>query len=324
MSSNNNDYSHLKELGKSNYEIADGESDIRNWVVKNETGNILGEVDELILDTNAGKAVFIVLNLDKNELNLKERKVLLPLEYAEVHQSYKNVIYKGLMPNEIAVLPSYEKGKFSRNSIDLTRSTFLSAMNNDNSQQAQSKSSACQSAEVHPDSPVTSERSHTELPNSAAHNLDRGETRSFVEHQRTNASASDTKEFTVVGVFEHSRQSQAVIEYLLNHGFNKDDVTVSTRQSELSHEHYNRDESGITHFFKSLFNNEDDVKRYSDATERNYVVSVDVPSSEQAEEVANILDQHGSLNMRNDHNALVNSADGKTGYSRVFKRHSNK
>jgi sporulation protein YlmC with PRC-barrel domain len=131
MSSNSNDYSHYKELGNSKYQVAQGESDIRSWIVKNEKGNILGEVLDLILDTKSRKVQFIVLDLNRNELNLKERKVLLPLEYADIHESYKNVIYKGLMPNELSALPTYEKGNINRNSMDLTMSTFIASVSND-------------------------------------------------------------------------------------------------------------------------------------------------------------------------------------------------
>ncbi len=300
----NNEYNNLKELGKSNFEIAKGESDIRTWVVKNGKGNILGEVEELIFDTDAHKAVFIVLNLDKNELNLKERKVLLPLDHAEINLAYKNVIYKGLSPNEIAVLPTYEKGIFTRNSIDLTNSTFMS-MKNENSLKHSGDNESGNGQSSAAGNYFEYKRSAVPLSeNKNVHIIDKDE--NVISH---------FKPFTVIGVFDHSHKAQAVIEYLRSKGFGKEDITVSTRHTELSYERSHRDESGIKNFFQSLFSNEDDLKRFSDATVNNYVISVDVSSVDEAEKAANILDQHGSLNMKGDHN-------DPTGNARVFKRHT--
>ena len=313
MSSNNNDYSHLKELGKSNYEVADGESDIRNWVVKNEAGNILGEVDDLVFDSTARKVVFIILNLDKNELNLKERKVLLPVEYAEIHEAYKNVIYKRLMPNVIALLPNYEKGKFTRNSIDLTRTTFLSVMSNESSRQVQpdSHQTSNESGGRNQDKYTAAEQSYSEHQRSGDNLLKRDHDL----HHEGNHTTDNSNSYTIIGVFEHARQTQAVMEYLLEHGYNKNDIRITTRQP--GQEGSNADISGISRFFKSVFNNDADVKRYSDATDHNYVISVDTSSVHQAEEAANILDQHGSLNMK----SLPHAEGETTGNSRVFRRH---
>ncbi len=124
MSNTEKGYAHLKELDKSKYEIADGESDIRGWTVKNEQGIILGEVDDLILNTESKSIDYLVLNLERNELNMRDRHVLLPLSYAKINEVHKNVIYKGVMANELSALPLYEKGKINRNAIDHTAHVF--------------------------------------------------------------------------------------------------------------------------------------------------------------------------------------------------------
>ena len=302
MSSNDNEFSHLIELGNSKYEVAPGESDIRNWVVKNENGNILGEVQDLIFDSRERKVKFIVLDLDRNELNLKERRILIPVEYAEINEAYKNVIFKGLMPNELATLPTYEKGKITRNSIDLTMSTFISSMRNENTAPQNFTSSGGVSAGrteeyKRPESSVSQDR---------------------------NLSNNGHVFYTVIGAFDEPRQTQAAIEYLLNHDFRKDEITVSTRQADVSHDQNNRDESGISHFFRSLFNNDEEAGRYSEAAARGSVVTVDVTSSDKAEEAARILDQHGSLDMSQSRQAHVDLAERKTGASRIFERRTNR
>lgn len=299
MSSNSIDYSHLKELGNSKYEIADGESDIRNWVVKNEKGNILGEVQDLILDTKARKVQFIVLDLNRNELNLKERKVLLPLEYADIHEAYKNVVYKGLMPNELAALPTYEKGNINRNSLDLTMSTFIASMNNDVAATPNPPSNF-RGAEVRNDQ---RQQPVAEITAEGAQNT---------------GSVETGKSYTVVGVFEHANQTQAAVEYLLDNGFRREEIRVYTRHGDTQHEQNNRNESGITDFFGSLFNNDDDARKYSDAASRGSVVSVEVSSKQQANEAAEILDQHGAM----DVNAEADPALSKKGNSRIWERNT--
>lgn len=308
MSSNNNDFSHLNELGKSNFEVAAGESDIRGWVVKNENGNILGEVQELIFDSHLRKVVFIVLDLDRNELNLKERKVLIPLEYADINQAYKNVVVKGLMPNEVAALPTYEKGHISRNYLDQTMSTFISSKN--------TNVSTADTSNINPEAtrvPETSAQNTVSNPPTAATLMQ--------ESPRDTQSRAGHALYTVVGVLEHPRQSQAAVEYLKNHGFKKEDIAVSSKQGEVIHERHHRDESGISHFFKSLFSDEDEVKRYSDATGSGSVITVDADSKERAEEAANILDQHGTVNMSGSHTHDI--GEGLKSNSRIFERRSN-
>jgi hypothetical protein len=302
MSSNNNDFSHLNELGKSNYEVAAGESDIRGWVVKNENGNILGEVQELIFDSHLRKVVFIVLDLDRNELNLKERKVLIPLDYAEINQAYKNVVVKGLMPNELVNLPTYEKGHISRNYLDQTMSTFIASQNTN-------VSTAGTSTTIAPEPTVSSD---TRAQSAASLTQ---------ESPRDTVSRSGQTLYTVVGVLEHSRQAQAAVDYLKNHGFTRDDITVSSKQGDVAHERHHRDESGISHFFRSLFSDEDEVRRYSDATGSGSVITVDVESKERAEEAASILDQHGTVNMSSSHRQEI--GEGLKGNSRIFERRSN-
>ncbi|NEU08042.1 PRC-barrel domain containing protein [Flavihumibacter sp. R14] len=300
MASNTNEYSHLSELGNSKYEIASGESDIRNWLVKNENGNILGEVQDLIFDSKLRKVVFIVLDLDRNELNLKERRVLLPLEYAEVNEAYKNVIYRGLMPNELAALPTYEKGKISKNSLDLTMSTFLASMGND----------APAAQRVAADRPAAVRNEFREAD--------------AVQVERAPVKQSETGEvfYTVIGVFDQPRQTRDSVEYLLNHGFLRDEITVSTRHDEYEHEQNNRGETEITHFFRALFNNDEEARRYAGAAARGSVVTVDVTSPQRAEKAAEILDQHGSVDMSSTLDSPGdNSVSGtKKANSRIFER----
>ena len=80
--------SHLSELGGSDYEIRDGEPDIKGWDVKNEHGQKLGEVDELLFDPQSRKVRYIILDLADNELGVDvDRKVLIPIGIAKIYNS---------------------------------------------------------------------------------------------------------------------------------------------------------------------------------------------------------------------------------------------
>ena len=60
-----------------NYEVADGQPDIRVWDVKDEGGKTFGEVKDLIFDTQSLKVRYMVVDLDDNDFDLDDREVLV-------------------------------------------------------------------------------------------------------------------------------------------------------------------------------------------------------------------------------------------------------
>jgi uncharacterized protein (TIGR02271 family) len=101
----------LQELSGSDYEIVDGQPDIRGWDIKNEQGQTIGEVDELIFDTQSRKVRYIVLDTDDNDLNLDDRKVLVPIGLAQLHEKNDDVILPSQTAAQLASLPEYKKGE---------------------------------------------------------------------------------------------------------------------------------------------------------------------------------------------------------------------
>lgn len=108
-----NEEDRLKELGGSDFEIADGQPNIKGWEVKDAAGADLGEVDELIFDKISRKVRYIVVDLDENELNLKSRKVLVPIGLATLHENDREVILPESEAQHLYALPEYEKGKIT-------------------------------------------------------------------------------------------------------------------------------------------------------------------------------------------------------------------
>ncbi len=66
-------YRYLTELSGSDYQIVEGEPDIRGWEVKSESGAYIGEVDELLFDPQATVS-YLVVHLDDNDMAIRDKK----------------------------------------------------------------------------------------------------------------------------------------------------------------------------------------------------------------------------------------------------------
>jgi sporulation protein YlmC with PRC-barrel domain len=112
MASNENkDYSRLKELSESNYEIVDGQPDIQGWDIENSKGVKIGEVDDLLFDPELKKVRYIVLDTENNDLNLEDGHVLIPIGVAELHEEDDTVLIPNVTVEQLTALPIYEKGR---------------------------------------------------------------------------------------------------------------------------------------------------------------------------------------------------------------------
>ena len=98
----------LQKLGGSDFEIADGEPDIRGWDVKDSFGKQLGEVEELIFDTQSRKVRYLVVDLEENDYDLDDKEVLVPVGVAELHGDDDDVILNGVTAEQLSSLPEYD------------------------------------------------------------------------------------------------------------------------------------------------------------------------------------------------------------------------
>lgn len=269
----NSEYVRLKELGNSKYEVASNESDIRGWTVKNGQGRILGKVSDLLFDIESNRVLYIVLDLEGNELHLRDRKVLVPMDIAEVHEASQNVVFSEVTANELTELPTYEKGKVNTRVEDVVQHAFVSIYN----RRTENKRSELN--QMPSDISQTTEQKYYQQGGSV-------NSQQFSDKSRPQ---------TVIGVFEHTNQGQSAIEYLLDNNFRRDQIQVSSLASEYN-EGENHDNS-ITNWFKSMFENDDDAKTYSDAARTGCVITVQASSVDEAETAAKILDNHGALSI---------------------------
>jgi len=99
----------LQELDRSNFEIVKGEPDIRGWDVRYKNGEKIGSVEELILDAKAKKVRYMVVDLDENELRLENRKIVIPIGFAELHSQSDDVLIPNVSVDQLCSLPDYKK-----------------------------------------------------------------------------------------------------------------------------------------------------------------------------------------------------------------------
>jgi len=112
MDAENKRKTRLQKLSGSDFEIAEGEPDIRGWDVKDSAGKQLGEVEELIFDYQSRKVRYLVIDLDENDYDLDDRKVLVPIGIAELHERDDDVILPGVIPSQLMSLPEYDEDRF--------------------------------------------------------------------------------------------------------------------------------------------------------------------------------------------------------------------
>jgi uncharacterized protein (TIGR02271 family) len=98
----------LQELGGSDFEIADGQPDIRGWDVKDANGQRIGEIDDLIFDAESRKVRYMKIDLEGNVLDLETRDVLVPIGLAQLHDDDDDVILNNVTADQLRSLPEYD------------------------------------------------------------------------------------------------------------------------------------------------------------------------------------------------------------------------
>lgn len=126
MEDNNLEYSRLEELSGSDFEIADGQPNIKGWDVKNDLGQVIGDVEELLINPQTQKVRYMVVDTDANDLRLAARKILIPIGVAELHEDDDYVVVPQVTVSHIETLPDYERGALNAEHETYIRSTFSS------------------------------------------------------------------------------------------------------------------------------------------------------------------------------------------------------
>ncbi|HEX6259119.1 MAG TPA: PRC-barrel domain-containing protein [Woeseiaceae bacterium] len=90
------------------FEVADHDPDVRGWEVKDANGARIGEVDQLLVDTDARKVRYLDVGVDSDLLETKEeRHILIPIGSARLDRGEEHVRVDRLRAVDLAQLPEY-------------------------------------------------------------------------------------------------------------------------------------------------------------------------------------------------------------------------
>jgi PRC-barrel domain len=101
----------LQELDRSDFQIIEGDPDIRGWDVKDATGQKIGEVEELIVDAAEKKVRYMVVDLKGKAKDLKEHPVLIPIGMATLHEKEDDVLLPNINIDQLNKLPEYDRDR---------------------------------------------------------------------------------------------------------------------------------------------------------------------------------------------------------------------
>ena len=106
----------LTPLGRlDDFEVAEDFPDPRGWDVVLADGNKVGEVKELIVDTEALRTRYLAVKLDREAAGLsEEREVLIPVGAARLDDNGDNVILDSMELRQLSALPVYNNDELTR------------------------------------------------------------------------------------------------------------------------------------------------------------------------------------------------------------------
>lgn len=92
------------------FEVAEGEPDVRGWDVMASGGERIGEVDELLIDTTVRKVRYLDVDIDRQALNAQDdRHILIPIGYARLDEDNHRVMVDELDTSGLSMLPVYDR-----------------------------------------------------------------------------------------------------------------------------------------------------------------------------------------------------------------------
>jgi uncharacterized protein (TIGR02271 family) len=114
----NNDLDRVVPLDQlEDFEVAEGNPDVRGWEVLASDGRKIGEVDQLLVDPGARKVRYLDVDVNDDILGdaaNRDRHVLIPIGYARLDEGSDRVIVDTLVSADVVGLPEYTHGPVTR------------------------------------------------------------------------------------------------------------------------------------------------------------------------------------------------------------------
>jgi hypothetical protein len=77
------------------WNVAEGEPDIRGWNVTDRNDNKVGSIDDLLVDTKTGRAIYALIGYG-GALGIGEKKTLVPFDRLRLDRDHKNMMFRGI------------------------------------------------------------------------------------------------------------------------------------------------------------------------------------------------------------------------------------
>jgi uncharacterized protein (TIGR02271 family) len=108
------DTSRLVPLGRLNdFEVSDNDSDVRGWDVMSSDNRKIGEVEELLVDTEARRVRYLAVSLDRPGAS-QGGHVLIPVESVRLSDRNQRVLLDSVSGSDVSSLPAYDFNSFNR------------------------------------------------------------------------------------------------------------------------------------------------------------------------------------------------------------------
>lgn len=112
----------------SDVEVADGERDIRGWDVVGHDRNSIGEVHDLLVDTDALKVRYMDVELHREVVSAdRDRHVLIPIGYARLDEERDRVMVNNIATTAAGSLPEYGHAPLTREQEKALHETYADA-----------------------------------------------------------------------------------------------------------------------------------------------------------------------------------------------------
>jgi len=115
----------LEELSKSDYEIAEGEPDIKEWDIHDNLGARIGSVHDLLFNSSTRKVRYLIADLEARVFGVENRQVLIPIGLAELHLTKDEVFLPAVTIAQLAAAPDYIRETFKPEDEIAVRNAFI-------------------------------------------------------------------------------------------------------------------------------------------------------------------------------------------------------
>ena len=106
------------------FKVAEGDPDVRGWEVVASDGRTIGEVDELLIDTNAMKVRYLDVEVENGLMAEPDRHVLVPIGYARLDRSADRVMVDNIASTDLRSMPAYDQSPVTRDYETSVRNSF--------------------------------------------------------------------------------------------------------------------------------------------------------------------------------------------------------